>query len=293
MLFCMGIPQTIQIYLPQGDPAGIRMAEITTRTVRLFEMPRTLLSDFRSMPESKQVGLYFLFGSTPEGRSLAYVGQSGNVGDRIKDHEGKKEFWDKALVAVSLTNSWTSTHVSYMEWQAIRRATVSGRYELENDNGASNPHTPAPLEADCQEYLETISVLMTTLGYPLMEPLVHARRPGQDDGPEMIFVKVRGAELHGYSTSEGVVVLAGSYGRSEAAPSAATSIRNYRQRLIDQGIAAVQDGTYTLMKDHLFGSPSTAAAVMVGASMNGRVMWKNYAGLTFQEIEDRKLAAVQ
>lgn len=167
------------------------MAEITTRTVRLFEVPRTLLSDFRSMPESKQVGVYFLFGSTPEGRARAYVGQSGNVGDRIKDHEGKKEFWDKALVAVSLTNSWTSTHVSYMEWQAIRRATVSGRYELENGNDASNPHTPAPLEADCQEYLETISVLITTLGYPLMEPLVQPKGLGQDDGPEMIFVKVR------------------------------------------------------------------------------------------------------
>lgn len=31
------------------------MAEITTRTVRLFEVPRTLLSDFRAMQESKQV----------------------------------------------------------------------------------------------------------------------------------------------------------------------------------------------------------------------------------------------
>ncbi|KRE44549.1 hypothetical protein ASG92_12840 [Arthrobacter sp. Soil736] len=97
-------------------------------------------------------------------------------------------------------------------------------------------------------------------------------------------------ELRGYSTPEGIVVLAGSYGRSEAAPSAATSILNYRQRLTDQGIAAVHNGTYTLLKDHLFRSPSTAAAAMVGASMNGRVTWKNAAGLTFQQIEDKKLA---
>jgi hypothetical protein len=172
-------------------------------------------------------------------------------------------------------------------------ATVSGRYELENGNGASNPHTPAPLEADCQEYLETISVLITTLGYPLMEPLTQPRQAGQEDGPEMIFVNVRGAELRGYSTSEGVVVLSGSYRRSQAAPSAANSILNYRQRLLDQGIAAVQDGAYTLLKDHLFGSPSTAAAVMLGASTNGRVTWKNGAGLTFQQIEDMKLAATQ
>jgi hypothetical protein len=286
----MAIPQTIQIYLPHGDPAGIRMAEITTRTVRLFEVPRTLLSEFRAMPESKQVGVYFLFGASPEGRAAAYIGQSGNVGDRIKNHDGSKEFWDKALIAVSLTNSWTSTHVSYMEWQAIRKATASGRYELHNGNDASNPHTPAPLEADCHEYLETISVLMTTLGYPMMEPLVRPRTIDDGDKPEMLFVNVRGAELRGYSTSEGVVVLAGSFGRAESAPSAADSLRNYRQRLVDQGIAAIQDGRYVLLKDHLFGSPSTSAGVMVGASMNGRITWKNAAGLTFQQIEDRKLA---
>jgi hypothetical protein len=288
------IPQTIQIYLPQGDPAGIRMAEITTRTVRLFEVPRTLLSDFRGMPESKQVGLYFLFGTTPEGRPAAYIGQSGNVGDRIKNHDGSKEFWDRALIAVSLTNSWTSTHVSYMEWQSIRRATGAERYALHNGNEASNPHTPAPLEADCQEYLDTLSVLMTTLGHPVMEPLVRPQVAvsGREEAPEMIFVNVRGAELRGYSTSEGVVVLAGSYGRAKAAPSAADSIRNYRQRLIDQGIATIDGERYVLLKDHLFGSPSTAAGAMMGTSVNGRVTWKNDAGLTFQQIEDRKLLDV-
>lgn len=288
------IPQTIQIYLPQGDPAGIRMAEITTRTVRLFEVPRTLLSDFRSMPESKQVGLYFLFGSTPEGRPEAYIGQSGNVGDRIKNHDGSKEFWDRALVAVSLTNSWTSTHVSYMEWQSIRRAVAAERYALHNGNEASNPHTPAPLEADCQEYLDTLSVLMTTLGHPVMEPLVRPQVAvgGREEAPEMILVNVRGAELRGYSTSEGVVVLAGSFGRAQAAPSAAESIRNYRKRLIDQGIATIEGDRYVLLKDHLFGSPSTAAGAMMGTSVNGRVTWKNAAGLTFQQIEDRKLLDV-
>lgn len=54
-------PQTIQIFLPQGDPAGIRMAEITISTVRVFDVPRTLLTDFLKIPEAGQVGLYFYF----------------------------------------------------------------------------------------------------------------------------------------------------------------------------------------------------------------------------------------
>jgi hypothetical protein len=32
-------PKTIQIFLPSGDPQGIRIAEITTRIVRVLEVP--------------------------------------------------------------------------------------------------------------------------------------------------------------------------------------------------------------------------------------------------------------
>ncbi|MDI1258298.1 hypothetical protein [Aquabacterium sp.] len=39
--------KTIQIFLPSGDPQGIRQAEITTRIVRLIEVPRALLKDER------------------------------------------------------------------------------------------------------------------------------------------------------------------------------------------------------------------------------------------------------
>lgn len=35
-------PKTIQIFLPGGDPRGIRIAEITTRIVQVIEVPRRL-----------------------------------------------------------------------------------------------------------------------------------------------------------------------------------------------------------------------------------------------------------
>jgi len=55
----MSHPQTIQIFLPAGDPQGIRIAEITTRIVRVIEVPRSLLGEFFKMPEAEQVGVYF------------------------------------------------------------------------------------------------------------------------------------------------------------------------------------------------------------------------------------------
>lgn len=45
-------PQTIQIFLPTGDPKGIRPAEITTRSVRVFDAPRRELKLFSETPES-------------------------------------------------------------------------------------------------------------------------------------------------------------------------------------------------------------------------------------------------
>lgn len=53
----MNRPQTIQIYLPAGDPRGMRVAEITTRIVRVIEVPRSQLADFLKMPEAQQVGV--------------------------------------------------------------------------------------------------------------------------------------------------------------------------------------------------------------------------------------------
>jgi Domain of unknown function (DUF4357) len=291
-------PQTIQIFLPQGDPAGIRMAEITTRTVRVFDVPRTLLSDFLKMPESSQVGLYFLFGSSEEASDVCYIGQTGNVGVRLKQHTASKDYWERALVAVSLTNSWTDTHVGYMEWQAIDKAHRADRYRLMNGNGASNRHTPAPLEADCNEYLDTISVLVTTLGFPAMEP-IQKKEPdfatGLWTGASNHYLSFTrpGCEGKGTLTAEGLIVAAGSYGRPSESESCPTWIVDLRRKLLEDGVVEFRSDRVTLVKDHLFNSPTAAAAALVGRSINGRKSWKNASGQTLNELEQMRLDSVE
>ena len=160
-------PQTIQIYLPAGDPRGMRVAEITTRIVRVIKVPRSQLADFLKMPEAQQVGVYFLMGELSEaGLPRAYIGQSGNVGSRLVQHNQGKDFWNRAMVVISLTNSMTQTHALFLEWFAIGQATKAGRYSLENGNTGARPHTPAPLEADCHDIHETAATLLATLGQP-------------------------------------------------------------------------------------------------------------------------------
>lgn len=308
-------PQTIQIHLPHGKPSGIRMAEITTRTVRVFDVPRSMLNEFLEMHESSQVGVYYLMG-IGGGKAECYIGQTGNVGKRLKQHAASKEFWSRALVAVSLTNSWTSTHVSYMEHRSIAAATEAGKYDLHNLDTASNPHTLAPLQADCDEYLETISVLLTTLGHPVLEKtnerMLHvvpeqSSKAGQlagtaEEAPAVIessspvvpvgseVLTFTGSSCHakGYATKDGgIVVLAGSTGRATASESTKPGTLKRRAALIESGSAEVQGDDLVLLADCHFGSVSSAASILAGTPINGRTAWKTSEGLTYSEAEEK------
>src|SRR3546814_3733517 len=89
----------------------------------MIEVPRSLLSEFFRMPEAEQVGVYFLFGEDEQdGAPKAYIGQTGTLRQRLSQHGQQKEFWNRALVAVSLTSSLTNTHASYLEWLSIAQA---------------------------------------------------------------------------------------------------------------------------------------------------------------------------
>ena len=144
-------PQTIQIFLPGGDPQGIRMAEITTRIVQVLEVPRSLLDRFFAMSESEQVALYFLFGEDEDGEPSVYIGQTGDPRKRLARHNKEKDFWERALVVVSRTHNLTQTHVGLLEWLSIGRCREMGRYGDHNGDAGSRPYTPAPMEADCHE----------------------------------------------------------------------------------------------------------------------------------------------
>jgi hypothetical protein len=267
----------------------MRVAEITTRIVRVIEVPRSQLGDFLRMPEAQQVGVYFLMGELSEaGLPRTYIGQSGSVGKRLEQHHQNKDFWNRAFVLISLTNSLTQTHGLFLEWLAIAEATKAGRYGLENGNTGSQPYTPAPLQADCHEIHETAATLLATLGQPIFEPLTSA--PTAKGIVELFYCKGSEADGVGEYTTEGFVVHKGSKGRAEIVPSIqGTSHERMRSQLIMEGVLAENAGSAGSMlvftRDHLFSSPSTAAMAVMGRSANGWVEWKTASGKTLDEVK--------
>lgn len=267
----------------------MRVAEITTRIVRVIEVPRSQLADFLKMPEAQQVGVYFLMGELSEaGLPRTYIGQSGSVGKRLEQHHQNKDFWNRAFVVISLTNSLTQTHALFLEWLAIAEATKAGRYGLENGNTGSQPYTPAPLQADCHEIHETAATLLATLGQPIFEPLTNVTTA--KGTVELFYCKGSGADGVGEYTTEGFVVHKGSKGRAEIVPSIqGTSHERMRSQLITEGvlteIAGSAGSLLVFTRDHLFSSPSTAAMAVMGRSANGWVEWKTASGKTLDEVK--------
>ncbi len=273
--------KTIQIFLPAGDPRGIRVAEITTRIVRTIEVPRSLLGEFLKMPEANQVALYFLFGEADDSEPRVYIGQTGDLRARLNHHNSKKDFWERALVVVSLTNNLTQTHAVFLEWYCLKACREAGRYRDENGNAASQPHTPPPLEADCLEIFDTAKTLLATLGYPAFTAVAKVESKTEE---EKYYCKGSEADGTGIYTSEGFVVLAGSSGRVNNTPSYDQwGLGSTRDNLIESGVIKELDGRFVFQKDQLFKSPSRAAIVLMGRSANGWLEWKDAQGRTLDE----------
>lgn len=281
-------PKTIQIFLPGGDPRGIRVAEITTRIVQVIEVPRSLLQDFLKMPESDQVAVYFLFGEAEDGTDQkVYLGQTGDLRARLAKHNKEKEFWERALVLISRTNSLTQTHSLFLEWHCLQAARKAARYADENGNSGSKPHTPAPLEADCLEIFETGHALLATLGYPIFDAVAKVAAASTPD--EIFFCKASGANGRGIYTQEGFVVLKGSVARKENVPSIGPTNTRFRQNLLETKVVREAGETLVFQKDHLFRSPSMAAIALTGRTANGWLEWKTKSGDTLDALKRQSL----
>lgn len=288
--------QTIQIFLPSGNPQGLRQAEITTRTVQVFDVPRSVLGDFLKQDQAHQVGLYFLFGEVGDAddRVQCYIGESDDVGVRLKGHDRTKEFWDRALVAVSLTNTWTKAHVRYMEAKALQVGRDAGRYALANGNeGFTTAYTPKPLQADCDEFFDTVSVLTATLGFPVLRPM----QSKQDTKPDQM-LHLRGMDdiTSGTYSTDGLTVFRGSRlvvthpdphgsGTTLLANPRYEPIERQRAELIEEGVLGWEDGQLVFLRDHAFTSPSGAACLIRGRSQNGWIEWRDGAKRTLDSLE--------
>ncbi|MYF83034.1 MAG: DUF4357 domain-containing protein, partial [Acidimicrobiia bacterium] len=80
----------------------------------------------------------------------------------------------------------------------------------------------------------------------------------------------------------------GSQAVMEELPSIHAYLSVQRSALIERGVLQRTDDSscYRLTQDYPFGSPSTAAGVLIGRPANGRLEWKDEAGRTLRDLQE-------
>lgn len=281
-------PKTIQIFLPTGDPTGIRIAEQTTSIMRVIEVPRRDLPDFLTMDESKYVGLYFLVGG--ENKTDVYVGQSSEVGRRLmQHHQSDEKDWERALILISLTQNLTQTHVLYLEYLSIEKAKACHRVKLINGNNGQRPYVPIPLQADCEQIHNIGALLLATLGYPFFEPLLKKEGQSSQDSNSFFVCPRNGVDARAIYTNEGMVVLKDSnfpyMSKDRVNPHRFVFIKKCDD-LIEQGILRRDGERCFFTQDYLFSSPSSAAGLLILNNVNGWKEFKTLSGTTLRDYQE-------
>ena len=272
------IGKTIQIYLPDGNPRSLKIAEITSRTVSAILIPRSKLGEAAKRDELNSGGVYLLFGSE-ESKPQVYIGEAENCLSRLKQHNKSKDFWSHAVAFISKTHNFTKTHIKFLEWLCCEVATKANRYSLENSNSPSKPHISESVEADLYDNFETIQILTSTLGYPVFDEI---KKPKTK---EVIVCKGKDAYAEGEYTEDGIIIFENAKCNLIESKTAGSWIIGMRNDLKESGVLIEKDGVLVFTKNHIFSSPSASAAVVLARRANGWIEWKFKDGKTLDEIK--------
>jgi hypothetical protein len=155
----MGEPFTIRIFVPDGDPEGVKIVEHLNWTGKGLAFPRSAWPRLRNRGEFGRAGVYILTG-TAEGTSddlpTVYVGQGEEIGVRIESHFAEKEFWDWGYAFVSSGNPLNRAHTTWLEYALLQRADKAKRCHLDNGNLPKEPGLSESEKADTKGFLREL-----------------------------------------------------------------------------------------------------------------------------------------
>ncbi|EYC50926.1 peptide methionine sulfoxide reductase [Hylemonella gracilis str. Niagara R] len=282
----MIVPFSLRIFVADGDPDGLRLVERSNWVGKALMFPRALLPQVKLRPELSQTGVYLLLGPREDGEGdMLYVGEGDPIRPRLESHYAQKDFWTRAVCFVATPGQLNKAHAQFLESNLIRLAKAAKRLPLDNANQPMEPSLSEADRADMQVFLDNMLGMLPVLGVHAFEQATKVQAPMAP----VLTCKGKGVAATGYEASQGFVVKAGSQAVPEAVPSMQQHVRgmyDLRQELIANGVLAQDVAGYRFTQDYPFSSPSTAAAVVLGRSANGRIEWKDAQGRTLKELQE-------
>ena len=241
---------SVRIFIPSGEPEGLRVIEKSNWTGQGLVFPRSLFAEVRRREELNRTGVYVLWG--PGGSvqlPYVYVGEGDVLLPRL-----------------------------------VQLAAETKRCELDNANIPQRPSLSDADRADADLYLADMLLCLPVVGVSFFEKPRGSAEKSQD-----LFLSAKGIQARGFEEAGGFVVRADSKAVKNEVASIHTYLSDLRKALLNQGIFEDMDTAYRLVQDYSFTSPSTAAGVLFGRSSNGRAEWKNAEGRSLKEIQEAEV----
>jgi len=179
----MGEPYTIRVFVPDGEPEGVKIVELLNWTGVGIAFPRAAWSRIGNRSEFKRSGVYILTGTaegTDDELPTIYVGQGDEIGTRIDSHLVNKEFWDWAFAFVSKGGALNRAHITWLEHALIERARRAQRCHLDNATQPREPGLSESERADTQGFLREMLRILPLLGVRVFEKPVAVATPGAE-----------------------------------------------------------------------------------------------------------------
>lgn len=272
--------KTVTTYLIDGDPKGTQYSFISNKICQMFVIPRSNLVYLNEQEKLQKPAFYILIGEDEVTKPQAYIGETENFKERVKDHDSKKAFWQKALVFVSKDEDMTKADVQYLEYRAIAEAKQSNSFVLnENKQIPKAPNLPEHQRDAMDEFFEDIKFLASFIGCGIFE----ISQPKEE---HLFYTKGRGCDAKGYYNSVGFTVLKDSILAKNSVPS--FGWKEKREKLIKE-YATFENGNWIMNSDKTFSSPSTAADFCIGSSNNGWLVWKDMDNNTLDSVYRKQL----
>lgn len=277
--------KTIKIFLIDGEPNGLKTAELSNWVGQAIVIPRNKLKEIKQRSDCNKPAIYFLVGKENEEELLqtAYIGEAENLWDRLVTHDSSKDFWQTAIAFVSKDNNLTKAHVKYLESRCLDLATIAKRFNLENGKKSSLSPLPEADIAEMEEFLGNLKVLLSALGYLILQEVVPKDQKNISD--PLFICEGKEAQATGRMTNDGFVV----YKDSTATAYISNAVIERSQKVVEKLISnnylrKHNDNLFIFLKDYVFNSPSAASDIILGNSTSGWKKWKTDSGLTLEEV---------
>ena len=279
----MKFSKTIKIFLIDGDPNGRLSGELSNWTGKAYKIPRIKIKECTDRNDLISTGVYLLFGRDEGGKDQVYIGEAENILNRLSQHLNQKDFWNETIVFISKDENLNKAHIKYLENKLYGLAKKVNRYKIENTVTPTQSSISEPDQAEMEEFIENIKLLVNTLGHKVFEEKREFKTKRKQTN---FYIKAaHGAKAQGEPTSDGFVVFKDSKFATSFVKSYAPTLIKLRQQLIDQNLLIEKNNELILTEDYIFGSPSTAAAIVMGRNANGLTEWKQASGKTLKEFE--------